>query len=566
MRAAARELCGSGMTAAARELCGSGMRAAARELRGSGMTAAVRSAGRFAFVIGMAFAAGLSGAAGVASAVTGGGSTPVAERSSSSPPAGDTVFSSAPRAESRHRIQLVPGDPARSDSARAAAHITREARALLQAALARGYPLSRVWVDSVALGDSLELWVRLRPGPRASIDNVRFSGPHRSRSDFLERVIGFERGRSYRPEDALLALEALEDTDLYQRIDGPYFLLPAGGDGGKVELLYELEARPVNRLTGILGYSGEDERLYGYVDLALGNLFGTGRAAELRWQGQADLESSFFVSWHEPYLLGWPVSLDARLHHVLQDTIYAETTYGLDLGWFPARRWRLGGGWDWSRLVLGGEQGDHIQRETARFSLGRTAPAWYRTPRGWAGQVSISTTSGWGEDVRRGRWQGRVWFGIGRLGVWTGQDAGIVTGPDSLLRVDAFSVGGAASLRGTYEGAFRTLRYLVLRNEFGVRPGGGGGGGSGGNGGGGSGRGGRGGARFYLLADLAYLRRWEPREGSEFGRLGPETWVHSLGFGMEVPTQAGDVSLDYAVLKGSSLAQGRVHFHLTSRF
>ena len=560
----------------------------AREFGGSGMTAPARSAGRFALALGVAFAAGLSGAAAVtgasapeavasavtgasapaavASAVTGasapaavasavtGASAPAADRSSSSTAAGDTLFSGAAPAESRHRIQLPPGDPARSDSARAAAYITREARALLQTALSRGYPLSRVRVDSVALGDSLELWVRLRPGPRASIATVRFLGPHRSQSGFLERVIGFEQGRSYRPEDAFLALEALEDTDLYQRIGGPYFLVPAGGEGGEVELLYELEARPVNRLTGILGYSGEDERLYGYVDLGLGNLFGTGRAAELRWQGQADLESSFFMSWHEPYLLGWPVSLDARLHHVLQDTIYAETTYGLDLGWFPARRWRLGGGWDWSRLVLGGEQGDHIQRQTARFSLGRTAPAWYQTPRGWAGQVSISTTSGWGEDVRRGRWQGRVWFGFRRLGVWTGQDAGIVAGPDSLLRVDAFSVGGAASLRGTYEGAFRTLRYLVLRNEFGVRPGGG----SGGSGGGG--------ARFYLLADLAYLRRWEPREGSEFGRLGRETWTHSLGFGMEVPTRAGDVSLDYAVLKGSSLAQGRVHFHLTSRF
>lgn len=481
--------------------------------------APARGAGPLAWVLVAAFAAGLSLAPSDAS------------------PGGE-----------RRRILLAPGDPAHGDSARAVAHITGEVHALLQDALSRGYPLSRVRIDSVALADSVALWCRLTPGPRARIAGVRFSGPHRSRPGFLRRVVGFERGRPYRPEDALLAREALEDTELYRRIEGPYFLLPGGSEAGEVELLYELEARPVNRLTGILGYSGEEERLYGYVDLALGNLFGTGRAAELRWQGQADLESSFFVSWHEPYLLRWPVSLDARLHHVLQDTVYAETTYGLDLGWFPARRWRLGGGWDWSRLVLGGEQGEHIRRQTARFSLARTAPSWYRTPQGWAGQVEISTTSGWGEDVRQGRWHGRAWFGYRRLGVWIGQEAGVVAGPDSLLRVDSFPLGGAASLRGTYEGAYRTLRYLLLRNEIGVRPAGGVG------------------ARFYLLADLAYLRRWEARAGSQFGRLGLETWTHSVGFGLEVPTRAGEVSLDYAVPKGSSLAQGRVHFHLTSRF
>ncbi len=451
------------------------------------------------------------------------------------------------------RILLPPGAPAREDSARAVASIDSQINRFLHDALARGFPMTRMQIDSVVLGDSIELWCRELPGPRARVRQVQFSGSHRTRERFLRRVVGFEPGRTFRSEEALLAREALEDTELFERVAGPYVLLPeddgiGGGHGAEIDLLFDLEGRPVNRLTGILGYSGADERLYGYVDVLLGNLFGTGRVAQMRWQGQEDLESSFHLSWHEPYLFQWPVALDARLYHVLQDTIYAESTYGLDLGWFPLRRWRLGAGWDWSRLVLGGEAGQRIGRHTARFSLARTAPSWHRAGRGWAGRVEVATTSGWNRDIRRGSWKGRTWFGLRGMGVWVGHEAGVVAGADSLLRVDAFAVGGAASLRGTYEGAYRNLRYLLVRQEAGVRAPG------------------PAGARFYLLADLAWMRPWKPIPGTQFGRPDRERFLHSFGCGLEVPTRAGEVSLDYAVLKGRSLAQGRIHLHLTSRF
>jgi len=428
------------------------------------------------------------------------------------------------------------------------------AESLVAEAAARGYPLASVVVDSIAFGDRLELWLTRTRGPQVRIGDVRFSGDHHTREAFLKRVIGWRGSGPYRASDWRAAREHLWATGLFDQVDGPYLLMPeapaavSGADSAEADLLFELESGPAGRLAGVLGYAGSKRRLFGYVDLALGNLFGTGRAAEVRWQGQEEVESQFYLKWHEPYLLRFPISMDASLNQVIMDTLYAETTWGLDFGWSPTARWRLGAGWDWSRLVLGGEAGEHHRRQTARFSLAREVPQGYANPLGWAQRVVVSTTRGLAPDLKRGRWEGRLWGGWRRLGIWVQQDGALLAGADSLLQVDSYRLGGALSLRGTYEGAYRAFRYLLLRNEIGLRPAT------------------RPGPRFYLLCDVAWIRGWKSRTGSRYGYPIPSAWEWSAGIGLEVPTAAGDVGLDYAVPGGAGLSQGRIHFGLTSRF
>lgn len=446
--------------------------------------------------------------------------------------------------------EVLPWTDARSLSK----EIGDRADSLVAEAAEDGYPLASVAVDSIAMGDRLQMWLTWARGPRVRLEDVHFGGTHRTRESFLKRVVGWQGSRLYRASDWRAAREHLWETGLFKQVYGPFLLMPEGlavastADSAEADLLFELESGPAGRLAGVLGYAGSQRRLFGYVDLALGNLFGTGRAAQVRWQGQEEVESQFYLNWHEPYLLRFPISMDASLNQVVLDTLYAETTWGFDFGWFPAARWRLGAGWDWSRLVLGGEAGEHHRRQTARFSLARVAPQGYANPSGWAQKVVVSTTSGLAADLKRGRWDGRLWGGWGRLGIWLHQDGALLTGADSLLQVDTYRLGGALTLRGTYEGAFRAFRYLLLRNEIGLRPTT------------------SPGPRFYLLYDVAWIRGWESRVGSRYGHPSGSAWEWSVGIGLEVPTAAGDVGLDYAVPEGAGLSQGRIHFGVTSHF
>jgi len=412
-----------------------------------------------------------------------------------------------------------------------------------------GRPTARVRYAGSRIDSFLAIDLEVEPGPVTVARELVFRGRRTTRESYLHRRLGWGGERVYRAREWNDAAATLLASDLFARVEGPILIadsLGAGDDSVGIHLLFLVEEAAVNRVGGLIGYSGEEERLFGFADLELGNLMGTGRAARVRWQAQQDLESRFHLAWHEPFVWRLPLEADLSLSHVIEDTLYAETTWGADLGWIARGAWRVSAGWHWGRLVIGGE--DARRRHTGRIGVRRSAVGTDRGPAGWGVKVEIANTEDADLTLRRGRIEAREWWSWGRLGIWLAQDAALVSGADSLLRGDAFVIGGAESIRGTYEAAHRAFRYVIQRAEIGPRPPAGSE------------------TRFYALLDLGWLREWRGRAEDLYGGEGGNRLLWAAGVGVRAPSRLGEIRLDYAVPGGEPIWRGRIHFGVVGRF
>ena len=352
-----------------------------------------------------------------------------------------------------------------------------------------GHPLGRVRASTRREDSLLVVELDAHPGPAVRVDALRFDGNRVTRPGFLLRLLAWRGSEAWRTGRWESARAALFATGLFDEVEGPLLQRAPGGDPRAdslaADVIYRFTERRVNSFTGLVGYTGKTGRVSGFVNLELGNLLGTGRRGRVLWQAQRERESRFELGWHEPFVWRLPLAADLKLEHMLEDTLYAETRWGLDLVLAAGGGWEVRGGWSWGRLVVGSESGVDRQRQTARFGIRRSEPLGTRAARGWELGVDLANTRDTGEMVRQGLGRVRGWIRERRLMLLVEEQAGLVAGVDDVLRGDALSVGGAGSLRGFFETAFRATRFVVQRAEVGPAPS-------------------RAGTRFYALVDLGW--------------------------------------------------------------
>jgi outer membrane protein insertion porin family len=97
-------------------------------------------------------------------------------------------------------------------------------------------------------------------------------------------------------------------------------------------LLVEVSEKQTNSFDGIIGYvpgretSSGTEKGYvtGLVNVTLRNLFGTGRAAAIRWQQLDRYSQELELKYLEPWLFGYPFNITGGLFQRKQDTTYVQ--------------------------------------------------------------------------------------------------------------------------------------------------------------------------------------------------------------------------------------------------
>lgn len=384
---------------------------------------------------------------------------------------------------------------------------------------------------------------RLDEGPLLRLGEIVFEGRGGTSERYLSRVAGLEIGDPIRPSEADAARDRLERTGLFASVDGPWL---RSGSQSRASLVYRMIPLPQNRAEGALGYDGRTSTLSGFVNVELGNLFGSGRRFLGAWERFDSDRSRLNLAYREPYVAGLPVSVEVGLAQYLEDSTWTEDeARGVllaDLGGGLTARAGLG----WQRTILSAEQSSRTTRLSTiiglsfddrteagtrggRIDLGLDTGSLKTSPRVVQGEGMLARVSLEGER--------NFLFGSrGQLRVEL--QSGWVEGPDSLPRPEAIGLGGGSSLRGYAEHQFRVLRHGLVRIEGGVRilPEG---------------------NRAYLFYDGALFRSWTG---------GSDTDRHAYGAGVRVRGAAGWVRLDYGIASGEPLTSGRLHFRLETRF
>ncbi|MCS7177556.1 MAG: hypothetical protein NZ960_08125 [Candidatus Kapabacteria bacterium] len=341
---------------------------------------------------------------------------------------------------------------------------------LVAVAQTAGYLHAWADVQEVRLeGAGVRLRCVLYCGEPARADTVLFHGLRSTRDEFLRRWVGIEAREVL--SDALLerARHRLQSLPWIEVIESPRReSLP----DGRWAAVFTLRERSATRLEGFLGYappSGGAGGWSGMAEAQLGNLFGSGRSASLRWYRAAAQVQELSVRYTEP-LPPW-VALRGQYELRQYDTTYSDVRWELGVEWLGhlSAGWQaeLFGGWRW--IVPSGNVG-WLMRSRAGyigggFQMGQLHPA-QNPAQGVRTFLRLSYRwQRYGEPERR-------WL---RVAAEAGSEAFVsvmfplvarlhiqgqfLVGAE-LRREEFYRVGGVQSLRGYREAQFATPRAL----------------------------------------------------------------------------------------------------------
>lgn len=469
----------------------------------------------------------------------------------------------------RHRLASVAIDsPAPADSAWFAGRLALAADGwaspgVLAAAIERavreaadqGHPYATLGV-SVFRWDSSGARVRLSGslGPTVMISAVRIEGLRATRRSFAERSLGRLAGAPFSEAAAAAARERLARLGLFRAVE--YRGLEGEGDWRRAQLVYRVEEPRYNRFEGAVGVQGEG-RAVGLVSVGLDNLAGTGRALALRWESRGRGIAEFSARYAEPLLFGTPLRAEAAIEQQDQDTLYTRSRWGARLRHALSERDRIGAGYTQERVVQARGEVQSVAAQITEFTLERDARDAARAPRRGV-FARVSATQVFKREVLRpaGSRNARA-NTVETLVEWhrpLGARSGLALevsgaarfGTQRILPLfERYLLGGAASLRGQDEQAFRVDRYGLARLEWRRFLG-------------------EGGEQVFLFWDHAIM-------GTRVALPGGGDRVESLqrdgiGFGLRLDAAGGTVGVDYGLEPGRAPLDGKIHLRLVSTF
>jgi outer membrane protein assembly factor BamA len=469
----------------------------------------------------------------------------------------------------RYRLATLALDtPTPADSAGFAAHldlvaggwvspgaIARAIERAVRVAADRGHPYATLGVSAFRW-DSSGARVRLSGslGPTVTVTGVRLEGLRATRRSVAERGMGRLTGAPFSQAAAAGARDRLARLGLFRAVE--YRGLEGEGDWRRAQLVYRVEEPRYNRIEGALGVQGEG-RVVGRVGVALDNLAGTGRALALRWESRGRGVAEFAARYAEPLLFGAPLGAEAGIDQQEQDTLYTRTRWGGRLRYTLSERDRIAAGYTQERVVQAFGEVQSVAAQVTDFTLERdTRDALGAARRGALGRVTAAQIFK-RETLRAGGRRNARANTVEALLEWhrpLGPRSGLALeltgaarfGTQRILPLfERYPVGGAASLRGQDEQAFRADRFALVRLEWRRFLG-------------------EGGERAFLFWDHAIMGTREalPAGGDRMRALHRD----GIGFGLRLDAAGGTVGVDYGLEPGRAPLDGKIHLRLVSAF
>ena len=360
-----------------------------------------------------------------------------------------------------------------------------------------GYPFAAVGLDSLRLAASghLSATVRVTPGPRITVGEVRAPEGARVRPVFLQRYLGLTPGEPYR-------------AGRVRRLGSSIRQLPYLTMKGEPRVSFQdslaffdlpLERRPASRfdfVIGVLPNGGVNEELLitGDLNAELRNGFGQGERIALRFEQLRPATQELAIGLEYPFVFGLPFGVEGDLDLYRRDSSFLNLNWRLAATYLREGNDQLSFFWENRRTIIPGQAGpvdpatlaatDTLGVSRSFFGLRARRVRTDRrfSPRsGYALDVSLAAglrrladppPEDTGNDNGRSA-QGQfnvsadlyldplagtvLYFGLRGAGLFSGQP---------VLANEQYRIGGANLLRGFNEQSIFARSYAVLTAEF----------------------------------------------------------------------------------------------------
>ena len=201
----------------------------------------------------------------------------------------------------------------------------------------RGFPFAAVKIQSVHFYDDsvsedhyADIYLALEEGRKSRIDKIEVSGNASTKDYVVTRELRIDAGEEYSQQKIENLPRRLNKLRYFDPVPVPQFYIDSQNNG---VLLVNVKERNTNNFDGIIGYvpaakDNESGYVTGLVNVTLRNIFGTGRAAAVRWQKLTRESQELELKYLEPWLFGYPFNLNADLFQRIQDTTYVQRRLG----------------------------------------------------------------------------------------------------------------------------------------------------------------------------------------------------------------------------------------------
>jgi outer membrane protein assembly factor BamA len=196
-----------------------------------------------------------------------------------------------------------------------------------------GHPFSRIVVNSIMVTKDTvdneylaEINLKLESGQLNKIDKVEITGNTSTKDYVIVRELRFETGAPYIQKQIDEFPKRLNRLRFFEPVQLPRFLINSKKEG---VLVIDIKEKNTNNFDGIIGYipPGKSESsgyVTGLVNVSLRNLFGTGRAIALKWNKFNRKSQELDLKYLEPWFLSYPLNINLNLYQRIQDSTYVQ--------------------------------------------------------------------------------------------------------------------------------------------------------------------------------------------------------------------------------------------------
>ena len=435
-----------------------------------------------------------------------------------------------------------------------------------------GYPFAKIQITSVNVYQDLiskenfaDLYLNIISGELNKINRIEIQGNTSTKDYVIIRELRIESGEPYMQNKIEEFPKRLNRLRFFEPVSIPQFYINSKKEG---VLLVEVKEKNTNNFDGIIGYipPGKDESsgyVTGLVNISLRNLFGTGRAASIKWNKYNRNSQELDLRYLEPWLFSFPLNINLGLYQRIQDTTYVQRKIEGSLDYLATEDISAGVMFASETVVPTVRAnpvftvynssyvttGANLKIDTRddpyaptegilfinsySFSIKTiNGPVEYFTP-------SLSTSV----DLQRFASRFYIFYELfTRQIVALGLNAKELRG-SSFENSDLYRLGGTNSLRGYREEQFlgsrifwSNLEYraLLTRRSYG----------------------------FVFFDTGYYLRPEEPDRNIPKS----EEFLYGFGLGLNLETALGVLRVSYALGEGDTFSDGKIHFGVLNEF
>jgi len=432
----------------------------------------------------------------------------------------------------------------------------------------KGFPFASISVENIEIYKSsgypkLRIMVTINENEMVKINRIVTEGNTATNEDVITREINLGKNKSVTRENLIEIKNRLENLGYFESVESPKILKYKN----ETVLYIKVKEGNTNTFDGILGYvppAANESTGYitGIANVSLKNLFGTGRKLEARYEKEVKTTQELELKYLEPWFLGFPVNINLGFLQRVEDTIYVKRTFNLKTDVAITQRFS-------ASALFFGEQviptttnkllivfnsrllstGIELKYDSRDYIYNPFKGILLRTSY-TVGQKKIYNTFDYPTLNLRGDFTvQKASFELELYSSFFKRQSALLSFHGFEVRSplfessDFFRFGGTRSVRGYREGQFlgsrvvwnnNELRYSLTRRSYAV-----------------------------ALFDMGYY--WRPADELA---LTPkqEGFIFGYGLGIRIETGLGMFGVSYALGRGDSILEGKVHFGIVNDF